>query len=233
MTNLPLHHLPGRRDNVSYIAMVGLSPLINLAVSGTIFGVSEQRSALHREMFGQHWIFALSEFVIAGVGMVLFFNLLINLLRRHRHIRRALAVLGVLSTLDLLLNIVTLIYGMYHFKIDSYVLLIICCGLYVSLNLVFVFWYWYVDYPTQVRRIHEPASVCEIGFPRSVPGQRDRWLPTLIDYLYFTLMTSNTLGPPENHSPSGGRLKSLQLVQSTLMLFLLVIFVSRAVNTLS
>jgi hypothetical protein len=46
-------------------------------------------------------------------------------------------------------------------------------------------------------------------------------------------MTSNTLGPPENHSPSGSRVKVLQLLHSSLMLVLLGILISRAVNTLN
>jgi hypothetical protein len=45
-------------------------------------------------------------------------------------------------------------------------------------------------------------------------------------------MTSNTLGAPENHSPVGSRLKSIQLLHSSLMLVLLVIVISRAVNTM-
>jgi hypothetical protein len=46
-------------------------------------------------------------------------------------------------------------------------------------------------------------------------------------------MTSNTLGAPENHSPVGTKVKLIQLLHSTLMLVLLVIVISRAVNTLS
>jgi hypothetical protein len=53
-----------------------------------------------------------------------------------------------------------------------------------------------------------------------------------LDYLYFTVMTSNTMGPPENHSVVGNKAKILQLLQSSAMLILLVIVVSRAINTL-
>jgi hypothetical protein len=54
-----------------------------------------------------------------------------------------------------------------------------------------------------------------------------------LDYLYFTVLTSNTLGPPENHSPAGQKAKLLVLLHSVVMLIVLVIFVSRAINTLT
>jgi len=40
------------------------------------------------------------------------------------------------------------------------------------------------------------------------------------------------LGPPESHSVVGNKVKILQLMQSSAMLILLVIVVSRAINTL-
>jgi len=46
------------------------------------------------------------------------------------------------------------------------------------------------------------------------------------------VMTSNTLGPPENHTVLSNKAKILQLLQSSAMLILLVIVVSRAINTL-
>ena len=60
-----------------------------------------------------------------------------------------------------------------------------------------------------------------------------RWLPGCLDYLYFTVITSNTLGPPENHSPVGSTVKLVQILHSSLMLVLLLIVISRAVNTIS
>ena len=55
---------------------------------------------------------------------------------------------------------------------------------------------------------------------------------TLLDYIYFTVLSSNTLGPPENHQLHGAAGKVLQLLQSSVMLGLLVIVVARAINTL-
>jgi hypothetical protein len=105
-------------------------------------------------------------------------------------------------------------------------------GIYISLNLTFFFWYWFVDYPTQVRHVNHQDHLCAIVFPRESLIADPRWLPRAIDYLYFTVMTSNTLGPPENHSPVAANVKFLQLLQSSIMLVLLVLIVSRDVNTL-
>ena len=120
----------------------------------------------------------------------------------------------------------------FAFKVESTDLLVISAGLYVSLNIVFLFWYWYFDYPAQVRRLHHPESPRQISFPANKLIGKAAWVPSFLDYLYLTMMVSNTLGPPEDHSPVGDRVKVVQLVHSTAMLVLLVIFVSRAINTL-
>ena len=75
------------------------------------------------------------------------------------------------------------------------------------------FWYWYDDYPTQVRRLIHPETPCSILFPREAVEANARWLPSTLDYLYFTVITSNTLGPPENHTVLGNKAKVLQLMQ--------------------
>ena len=222
------------RSNFVYILLLAVAPLVNLWISSDIFRYSSHAIASYSEMFGEHWIFASSEFIVEGIGLLLLINLITNFFHRRTPLRKTLLLLGFLASVDLFLNIITLIYGIYHFKIASYVLLLISVGLYISLNLVFMFWYWYIDYPTQVRRIHRPEFESQISFPRDdVLPSSQRWVPLPIDYLYYTVMTSNTLGPPENHSPNGVKAKLLQIVHSSLMLVLLVIFVSRAVNTLS
>jgi len=230
---LVLHHLPNRKDNLLYIIFAALAPIINLIISGYIFDVSSKLTATHLETHRQHWIFAFSDFLLEGIGLLIIINLVINAFHRSHEMRKTLAILGILSTLDLAINMTTLVYGIYQFKIESYVLLLISGGLYLSLNLVFVFWYWYIDYPTQIRRLRHPELLSEIGFPMEPSPKRDHWVPQPVDYLYFTIMTSNTLGPPENHTPYGNRIKYLQMIHSSLMLILLVLFVSRAVNTLA
>ena len=227
---LPLHHLPRPAQNTPYLAALAAAPLINLAIS--INSYAHFRSIAKQQLPINHSIFGLSELILGGILSLLTINLLRTFILGHHQIRKTLLAFGVLSTLDLLLNITTIMAGIYSFKIGSFYLLLIAAGLYCSLNLIFLFWYWFVDYPGQVRHLHHPDHLCELIFPREAVSANAHWLPGFLDYLYFTVMTSNTLGAPENHSPVGSRLKSIQLLHSSLMLVLLVIVISRAVNTM-
>jgi len=155
-----------------------------------------------------------------------------SIVHQVRYFRRLLLTFGVLATVDLALNLIVVNIGIYTFRVGSFLLLGLSTGIYISLNLVFFFWYWYTDFPTQVRRLIHPETPCSIWFPREAVESNPRWVPSALDYLYFTVMTSNTLGPPENHTVLGNKAKILQLMQSSAMLILLVIVVSRAINTL-
>jgi hypothetical protein len=218
-------------ENLPYLVALVVAPLINLAISINSFHHFHTLS--QRPLPINHWIFSLSEFVLGGILLLFTINLLRTFLLGHRQIRTTLFAFGILSTLDLLLNLMTITTAIYSFKLGSFYLLLIALGLYCSLNLIFLFWYWFIDYPGQVRQLHHPDHLCQIIFPREAASANGQWLPGCLDYVYFTVMTSNTLGPPENHSPVGRRVKLLQLLHSTLMLVLLVIVISRAVNTLS
>jgi hypothetical protein len=81
---------------------------------------------------------------------------------------------------------------------------VIALGLYCSLNLIFLFWYWFIDYPGQVRHLHHPEHLCQIIFPREAVSANAGWLPGCLDYLYFTVMTSNTLGAAGDRDLAGG-----------------------------
>ena len=231
---IALHHLPRWPQNLLYIAALALSPLINLLVSTTTFQhLSQLASKGGGALPETHWIFSLSQFIVGGVLVFLTINLVRTLIFKHQNIRRSLLIFGVLASLDLVLNLGAVAYSIYSFKVGSFYLLATSVGIYLSLNLIFFFWYWFVDYPTQVRHLNHQDHLCSIVFPREAVASSPHWLPRGIDYLYFTVMTSNTLGPPENHSPVGVTVKALQLLQSSIMLVLLVLIVSRAVNTLS
>jgi hypothetical protein len=233
-SSIALHHLPRWSQNLLYILALALSPLVNLLVSTTTFEhlrslASHSGAALPEE----HWIFSFSQFIIGGILLFLSINLVRTLIFKHQNIRRSLLIFGILASFDLVLNLAAVAYSIYSFKVGSFFLLATSVAIYVSLNLTFFFWYWFFDYPTQVRHLNHQDHVSSIVFPSEALNGDSRWLPRAIDYLYFTVMTSNTLGPPENHSPVGTTIKILQLCQSSIMLLLLVLIVSRAVNTLS
>ena len=69
-------------------------------------------------------------------------------LRQQRPVRRRLLrMLGVVASLQLVTNIISVNITIYRLHIDSYELLAESLALYLAINLVFVFWYWYCDYP--------------------------------------------------------------------------------------
>lgn len=233
-TPLSLHHLPTKEQNLFYILILIGSPIINLLVSSLVYTDFRMISLRENHSFGLfNWFFASSSFLLGGVLVLLGVNLAHTLLVHHqRHSRKSLLAFGLVSSLYLLINLLTISYGILEFKVQSLFLLLVSICVYISLNIIFLFWYWYVDYPTQIRRLHHSESSPEICFPFPAHSQ-NRWVPNVLDYLYFTVLTSNTLGPPENHSPAGQKAKLVVLLHSVVMLIVLVIFVSRAINTLT
>ena len=199
----PLHHLPRPAQNLPYLIALAVAPLINLAISINSFHHFQTLSG--EQLPINHWIFGVSKFVLSGILILLIINLLRTLWLGHHQIRRTLLAFGLLSTLDLLLNLVTITAGIYSFKLGSFYLLVIALGLYCSLNLIFLFWYWFIDYPGQVRHLHQPQHLCQIIFPREAVSANAGWLPGCLDYLYFTVMTSNTLGAAGDRDLAGGK----------------------------
>jgi len=230
--NLP--NSPTRQQNLLYILILIASPIINLFVNSLIYSDVHKISLRGTHEFGRFdWFFGASSFLLGCVLFLLGINLAHTLLAHHqRHARKSLFAFGLFSTLYLVINLFTISYGIFKFKVQSFYLLAISIGVYLSLNIIFMFWYWFIDYPSQVHKLHHPESIPEICFPRHSdhPGG---WLPNIFNYLYFAVLTSNTLGPPEDHSPAGQNARVVVLLHSSLMLIVLVIFVSRAINTLS
>ncbi len=232
-----LHHLPNRKTNTVYILALTLSPIINMIVRWITFQLywSDPANSLRAEKVvpPDHWVFTNLSSVLEVILVIMAVVMVKSIIHRVRFFRKILLSFGILATIDLMLNLIAIIIGIYSFKVGSFLLLGFSAGIYTSLNLVFFFWYWYDDFPTQVRRLIYPDAPCSIWFPREAIDSNARLVPTALDYLYFTVLSSNTMGPPENHSVIGGKAKILQLMQSSAMLILLVIVVSRAINTLN
>ncbi len=162
-------------------------------------------------------------------------------LRRHRPIRRGLMrMIGLMASLQLVTNIISVNITIYRLHIDSYELLAESLELYIAINLVFVFWYWYLDYPLKNNFIYRQTLNFipqGIMFPEEQTESRilksDNWLPSPIDYLYFTILSSNCFGSPEGHMLIGNRLKTLQIIHTLFMILVFIIIVARAINTLN
>ncbi|MEB3193746.1 MAG: hypothetical protein VKO19_01310 [Cyanobacteriota bacterium] len=227
-------HLPTRQQTLFYVLILIASPILNLLVSSLVFRDVRQIALKGAHGLGSlNWFFGISSFLMGCLLLLLGLNLAHTLLGHHpRHSRKSLFAYGVVSSLYLLINLLTISYGIFAFKVQSLLLLVVSICSYLALNILFVFWYWFVDYPSQIRRLHHPESTPELCFP-SNSHTPPNWLPNVFDYLYFAVLTSNTLGPPESHSPAGPKARAVVLVHSLVMLVVLVIFVSRAINTLS
>lgn len=231
---LALHHLPKWHQNLPFILALAVSPLINLVITAwTRAHVLKQLKSSPDHHLFQEVLVNPPWFLFAPILAVLAIILVRTLLFKHQRIRRTLLTLGVLVTAALILNILLIGYWICTIPAISATLLLRVSALaYLSLTLTFLFWYWFIDYPTQVRHLHHQDHLCAIVFPREAVLANARWLPNLLDYLYLTVMISNTLGPPENHTPVSRSIKLVQMFHSTTMLVLLVLVVSRAVNTL-
>ena len=154
--------------------------------------------------------------------------------------RRLQQLLGALASMTLAISLGAVMLSIYRRKEAGYELLAESFALYLAINLVFLFWYWYADHPLRTGVHLEDRTVDfdqGIRFPEEgLAADADRpgsWVPGLTDYLYFTLLSSNCFGAPEGHVLIGRTLKLVQIVHTVFMIFVFIIIVSRAINTLA
>jgi len=234
MTQLPQRrlHLPHPSENLLYILALALSPIGNYLLQMLVLGqyqkvLGEQRIWLHGAIDVSYALF------IGGTIPALFILLLRTGVHRSADVRRVLGGFGIACTLDLLLNIIIVNLAIVHIKLQSYDLLLQAFVLYLSMNMIFFFWYWYVDYPEQLRHLSDPSDLPDILFPEQTENLVPRWRPHPIDYLFFTILSSNTLGPAEGHVVLGRRTKLLQIGHTITTLVVFLVLVARAINTLN
>ncbi|MBU6354110.1 MAG: hypothetical protein KGQ81_04035 [Cyanobacteria bacterium REEB498] len=148
--------------------------------------------------------------------------------------RRGLRLFGLLATLQFLVNLVVINVAIVEANVNSYELLLEAIGLYVVIGLIFVFWYWYLDYPLRDQATPIPPGLLfpEEAYEGLAFGTAG-WTPGFIDYLFFAMVASNTFGAPEGHGVLGARLKLAHLVHSLFMTGIFIVIVARAINTLS
>ena len=174
-----------------------------------------------------------------------------GMLRGRCPARRGLRLFGLLATLQFLVNLVLINVAIVVAKVNSYELLLEAIGLYVVIGLIFVFWYWYLDYPlrgqAQAMAMRAPgANPDGAKLPPVPPGVlfpeeafeglsfgTTCWTPGFIDYLFFAMVASNTFGAPEGHGVLGPRLKVAHMLHSLCMTGIFIVIVARAINTLS
>lgn len=223
-------HLPQPSENLVYILAIALSPPLNYFLRHQVLGDLQAKVPASLKSLAQH-LDAIYVVLGAAFFVLLAFLLVRTRLQRSRDIRLDLRLFGFVASADLALNLVSVNFAVYKVKLGSFPLLGEAFCLYLSLNMVFLFWYWYVDFPTQLRHLHNPERAPDITFPQENDVRPAEWLPHPLDYLFFTVLTSNTLGPPEGHSIVGRSTKLLQIVHTGVMLLVFLILIARAINT--
>ena len=225
-------HLPHHHENLLYILALALSPIANYILQMLMLAkyqrmVGEQYSSLN-------WAINAGYILSLGITIPALLTLLFRTsIHRSADVRRLLGGFGIACSLGLLLNIIIVNLAIVDIQLKSYDLLLQAIVLYLSINLIFFFWYWYVDYPEQLRHLTDPNDLPDILFPEQSGNIYARWKPHPIDYLFLTIISSNTLGPPEGYLLLGWRTKLLQIVHTITTLVVLLVLVARAINTLN
>lgn len=165
-------------------------------------------------------------------------------LRGRRPLPRTLLTMGRLASGLSLATLMAESMSIYRLKIESYDLLFEALLLYVAVTLNFLFWYWFVDHPP--RHPGQPwertAPTRGVSMPYGIVFaeeilERDllkteSWKPNFVDYLYFTILSSNCFGAPEGHALVGAPIKRLHMLHSLVMLSVFIVILARAINTL-
>jgi hypothetical protein len=224
-------HLPHHSENLLYILALALSPIGNYLLHMLMLG--QYQTTLAGKQVWLHGAIDISyALFIGGAIPALLILLLRTKIHRSADVRWLLGGFGIICILDLLLNLVIINLAILDNKSQSYLLLIQAFVLYLSTNLIFFFWYWFIDYPEQLRHLSDPTDLPDILFPEQSGDLVARWKPHPIDYLFFTILCSNTLGPPEGHLVFGRRTKLLQIGHTITTLVVFLVLVARAINTL-
>lgn len=218
----PLPHKGG-----AVVGLLLLSPLINLIINRTLDHSWHLQNRVSMPVAPGHWLFSLASVLVGVIGAVLVLWLVQRRRRPGQNARRLLELLGAVTTLQALLNGVLVVIAISFLNLGSVQLLLVGTGLYGVLNAIALFWYWCLDHPDFGSGL---AQSCprrgRVVFPEGESAG------SILDYLYLTVLSSNTLGPPENHQVIGAPTKLLALAQSSVMLALVVVVMARAINTL-
>lgn len=216
-----------RDGGAAVLGVLLLAPITNLAINHALDHSWHLQSRPQISVGPGHWLFYLANDLVALIVVLAALWIVQRRRRPGPGARRLLELLGAVTTLQSLLNAALVLIAMSALQLGSMALLLIGTGLYTVLNSIALFWYWCLDHDQFGSGL---AGSCGrrggVVFPEGEAGGR------FFDYLYFTVLSSNTLGPPENHQLLGFRFKLLQVLQSSLMLALVVIVVARAINTL-
>ena len=229
-----------------YLIALLAAVILNLGLRQRIF------EHVLRVQDSSHWLLVLIQRSLLVVFVALFLTfcglVLLRLFpgwcRGAAPARRQLGWLVQLASGMACANLLSENLAIYRVNLSSYTLLMDSLMLYLSICLIFLFWYWFVDNPMRRRGLlweQEQAAAIStpygIVFPEETLErevmQSDRWRPGFVDYAYFAILSSNCFGPLEGHLLVGQPINLLHIVHSLAMIVVFIVILARAINTLA
>ena len=229
--------VPAIRTTAPYIGMLMLSACLDL------FGL-HNRFLVDLELAHKASFSAVSPYLgilsgmlwITGAGFWIYFILKIlpAIIGRTNLNRRLLRTIGLLATVQFLDNLLLIFIDTMNTSVKSYHLLMEGILLYFMIGFIFVFWYWFFDYPSRSIGLATDvqAKVNRISFPEEMGSSVNNWQPGLLDYFFLAMVAGINLGIAEGHSLMGSRLKVAHLFHTLCMSAIFIIIVARAIDTM-
>ena len=225
------------RTTAPYLGMLMLSALLDLFGTHNRFKVAQEIAYRFSFSNASPFLAILSTSLwIAGASFwaYLLLKIVPAIIGRTNLNRGALRTIGLLATAQFLDNLVLIFIDLIGTNMKSYQLLIEGIILYFTIAFIFVFWYWFFDYPgrNKVLPSEIPANVNRISFPEEMASGANNWQPGLLDYFFLAMVAGINLGIAEGHSLMGSRLKVAHLFHTLCMSGIFIIIVARAIDTM-
>ncbi|WP_292853528.1 hypothetical protein [Microbacterium sp.] len=192
-------------------------------------------------------LFEVQRYVVVGIGVVLLIPLIV--LNPHRYTKETrfsrlsevgLALLIVVANQ---LTLVLLIIQLVHKSNQGGALLLASLQVWVTNVIAFALLFWCLDRGGPVARTTQPRAKmrrADFRFPQDEDAdtvaevakgssEKSDWVPTFIDYLYFSLSNSMAFSPTDT-MPLTTRAKSLMAIESFAGFVMLALVIARAVG---
>jgi hypothetical protein len=140
----------------------------------------------------------------------------------------ALSLVGVL-TVALLGSVALLITHLEYFSATE---ILKPAALLWGINiLVFAVWYWEMDGDGPIKRRLHAHEAADFLFPQQQGGNKTRWAPGFVDYLFLAFCFATALSPADT-PPLTRRGKLLMMAEAVISLLIIVLLVARSINIL-
>jgi uncharacterized membrane protein len=191
-------------------------------------------------------LFPVQRYVVVGIGVLLLIPLIVinphRYTRQTRFSRLAEVALALLILLANQLTLVALIVQLVHKSNGGSGLLLASLQVWVTNVIAFALLFWCLDRAGPVARTTVPRSemrAADFRFPQDEDAdtveevakgssRKSDWVPTFIDYLYFSLSNSMAFSATDT-MPLTSRAKALMALESFAAFVMLALVIAHAV----